>query len=80
MTTPDCPEERGKDSLSDGVKEGSSDTWVLEGLLVLSGLVMAAARQPQQGNYTYYTLFYSPVVKTPCFQYRGSGFDPWSGN
>lgn len=47
MTTPDCPEERGKDSLSDGVKEGSSDTWVLEGLLVLSGLVMAAARQPQ---------------------------------
>ena len=22
----------------------------------------------------------SPVVKTPCFQYRGCRFDPWSGN
>ena len=21
-----------------------------------------------------------PVVKTPCFHYRGHGFDPWSGN
>ena len=21
-----------------------------------------------------------PVVKTPCFQCRGLGFDPWSGN
>ena len=21
-----------------------------------------------------------PVVKTPCFQWRGCGFDPWSGN
>ena len=21
----------------------------------------------------------SPVVKTPCFQCRGHGFDPWSG-
>ena len=21
-----------------------------------------------------------PVVKTPRFQCRGSGFDPWSGN
>ena len=21
-----------------------------------------------------------PVVKTPCFQCRGCGFDPWSGN
>ena len=21
-----------------------------------------------------------PVVKTPCFQCRGRGFDPWSGN
>ena len=22
----------------------------------------------------------SPVVKTPCFHYRGHGFYPWSGN
>ena len=22
----------------------------------------------------------SPVVKTPCFQCRGQGFNPWSGN
>ena len=21
-----------------------------------------------------------PAVKTPCFQCRGYGFDPWSGN
>ena len=21
-----------------------------------------------------------PVVRTPCFQCRGCGFDPWSGN
>ena len=21
-----------------------------------------------------------PVVKTPCFHYRGHGFDPWLGN
>ena len=21
-----------------------------------------------------------PVVKTPCFQFRGRGFDPWWGN
>ena len=21
-----------------------------------------------------------PVVKTPCFQSRGCGFDPWLGN
>ena len=21
-----------------------------------------------------------PVVKTPCFHFRGHGFDPWSGN
>ena len=22
----------------------------------------------------------SSVVRTPCFHYRGHGFDPWSGN
>ena len=21
-----------------------------------------------------------PVAKTPCYQYMGPGFDPWSGN
>ena len=21
-----------------------------------------------------------PVVKTPCSQYKGTGFDPWAGN
>ena len=45
MTTPDCPEEVR--IVSDGAKEESRDTWVLEWLLVLSGLVMAATRQPQ---------------------------------
>ena len=26
------------------------------------------------------TMTGGPVVKTPCFHYRGHGLDPWSGN
>ena len=37
---------------------------------------------PKDSHKNYYNWDFpgSPVVKTPCFQCRGCGFDPWSGN
>ena len=47
----------------------------------LSVLNATNIKQPLPGNIkAFQDSPGSPVVKTPCFQFRGLGFDPWLGN
>ena len=45
--------------------------WPYEGIVCSIKMIIMKSMRDFPGG---------PVVKTPCFQCRAPGFDPWSGN